>query len=54
VIDPSIQSNDATTKVEHSKEYPCSACGSSLKSRFRYHISPKLNLKDAIWVENFI
>lgn len=35
---------------EHSKEFPCAACGSSLTSRFRSHLCPKLNLIDAIWV----
>ena len=45
--------DDIATKIEHSKEYPCSACDVSLTSRFRHHISPKLNLIDAIWVENF-
>lgn len=39
---------------EHSKEFPCSACSSSLTSRFRHHISPKLNLIDAIWVGNCV
>ncbi len=54
VKDPSelpSKSTDLTSNTEHSKEYPCSACGPSLTSRFRHHISPKLNLVDAIWVK---
>ncbi|CAF1087113.1 unnamed protein product [Adineta steineri] len=38
------------SNVEHSKEFPCSVCNLSLASRLRYHISPKLNLIDAIWI----
>ncbi|CAF4750234.1 unnamed protein product [Rotaria sp. Silwood1] len=53
VKDPSalpIELNNPISDVEHSKEFPCSTCGLSLTSRFRYHISPKLNLIDAIWI----
>jgi hypothetical protein len=39
------------TEAIHSKDYPCSTCGLSLASRFRNHISPKLNLLDALWVK---
>ncbi|CAF1202257.1 unnamed protein product [Rotaria sordida] len=45
-----IKSNNPTSVIEHSKEFPCSTCNISLTSRFRYHISPKLNLADAIWI----
>ena len=49
--DSTIKSDEVETKPEHTKDYPCPACGSSLASRFRFHITPKLNLVDAIWVK---
>ena len=47
-IDLPIQTT--VPESEHSKEFPCAACGSSLTSRFRAHLCAKLNLIDAIWV----
>jgi hypothetical protein len=36
--------------AKHSKEYPCPQCHLSLASRFRYHIIPKLKLRDTVWI----
>ncbi|CAF0719459.1 unnamed protein product [Adineta ricciae] len=47
-IDLPIQTT--VSESEHSKEFPCAACGSSLTSRFRAHLCSKLNLVDAIWI----
>ncbi|UJR21832.1 hypothetical protein I4U23_024906 [Adineta vaga] len=45
-----IKITTTTPEIEHSKEFPCTGCGSSLTSRFRFHLSTKLNLIDAIWI----
>ena len=44
-----LKSPSASTEL-HTKEYPCSECGQSLASRFRYHTIPKLKLRDTVWI----
>lgn len=49
-IQSPTESTDPVVESMHSKEFPCNTCGPSLTSRFRHHVSPKLNLTDAVWV----
>ena len=49
-IDKEKFSAFSVSAERHTKEYPCSKCGPSIASRFRYHVIPKLKLRDTVWI----